>query len=145
MKDGDKWTITDVGTFKVHTIDAPLTRYNENGIEIRRCRSCFSRMARIGHSPRAWRTEEQRLAMIESGDLEEKAYWCEGYQNTTRVKVKPHTWVKTETTQQFKDKRDAEMAELEAKWDAEAKAADCQRPSFFTPSPRGRHNWEEEE
>ena len=126
MKDGDKWTITDVGTFKVHVVDAPQPRYNENGIRIRRCRSCFSRMARIGHSPRAWRGEEERLAMIEAGDLEENTYWCEGHHRPTAPDnsrdVEAHEWVKTEPTQQYEDKRAAEMAEYYARWDAQAKA-----------------------
>ena len=120
MKDGDKWTITDVGTFKVHVVDAPLPRYNENGIRIRRCRSCFSRMARINPGRREWRGEEQRLAMIEAGDLEENTYWCEGHHRPNAPddswNIEAHEWVKTETTQQFKDKRDAEWAEQERRW-----------------------------
>ena len=124
MKDGDTIKITDIGTMKVHIVPTPQTRYNENGIQIRRCRSCFSRMARIGHSPRAWRGEEQRLAMIESGELEENTYWCEGIHRPNAPDnsrdIEAHEWVKTETTQQYEDKRDAERAEA-------AKAAEAQR------------------
>ena len=129
MKDGDKWTLHESDgsiptTFKVRILDTPQPRYNENGLEIRRCRSCFSRMARINPTRRAWRGEEQRLAMIEAGDLVEVTYWCEGHHRPNAPDnshdVEAHEWVHTETTQQYKDKRDAERAEA-------AKAAEAQK------------------
>ena len=137
MKDGDKWTLHESDgsiptTFRVRVIDAPQTRYNENGIEIRRCRRCFSRMARINPTRPAWRGEEQRLAMIEAGDLEENTYWCEGHKRrhapSSRFRddsrdVEAHEWVKTERTPRAIAEREAEMAELTARWDAEDKAA----------------------
>ena len=146
MKDGDKWTLyeKDGGetTFRVRVIDAPQPRYNENGLRIRRCRSCFSRTARINPSKRIWRGEEERLAMIEAGDLEENTYWCEGltpapaaverwrentdwddpedverfHSNLNFRTIEAHEWVKTEPTQQYEDKRAAEWAEQEKRW-----------------------------
>ena len=123
MKDGDTIRITDLTTMKVKIVPTPQPRYNENGIRIRRCLSCFSRMARINPTRREWRGEEQRLAMIESGDLEENTYWCEGHHRPNAPDdsrdIEAHEWVKTETTQQFNDKRDAEMAQFRATWAAQ--------------------------
>ena len=127
MKDGDKWTLheKDAGetTFRVRVIEAPKTRYNENGIRIRTCRGCFSRMARINPSKRLWSNEEERLAMIEAGDLEENTYWCEGHHRPNAPDdswdVEAHEWVKTEPTQQYKAKQAAERAEEEKRWAAQ--------------------------
>ncbi len=87
--------------------------------------------------PRAWRNEEERLAMIEAGDLEVNTYWCEGVSPAPATierwkantdwddpesveefnskmeywNTEAHEWSVTETTQQYKDRRDAEWAE----------------------------------
>jgi hypothetical protein len=106
-------------------------------LKVRMCRACFSRGARIGFTPRAWRNEEERLAMIEAGDLEVNTYWCEGRSppeatierwkantdwddpesveefnsNMEYWNTEAHEWTVTETTQQYEDRRDAELAE----------------------------------
>jgi hypothetical protein len=146
MKDGDKWTLyeKDGGetTFRVRVIDAPQPRYNENGIRIRRCRSCFMRTCRSNPRRPLWRGEEERLAMIEAGDLEENTYWCEGLKPRPAVverwrentdwddpesverfhervngrSVEAHEHTKTERTQQYEDKQAAEWAEQKRRW-----------------------------
>ena len=98
MKDDDVMKIAGVGPFKVHMVDTPPKRYDEEGREVRKCFRCMSRFARVNPRGRTRLSLDERKVMGELGYLIETEYRCEGHWPSKRAMAK---WASEMTEEEF--------------------------------------------
>ena len=136
---GKRAVIPGIGKVRVIEVPTPEPEYDEEGREIRMCMGCMRRKGfRI--NPSRGRKNARRVkedieeGIYDEGDWAEFTYWCPGtaIRKSSALyavgeRTTPHEWAAWETTPQFDDRMNEEMA---GDWDFSAEGEESWRSSI---------------